>query len=437
MFLKIYNYLFKSYHRPSAKILHFIILFKSIFFNKKTEIMSEKMMLLKNPPISVIFYNSLGRLLILIANSVFIILFNKFFESKIVIDSIENKKNINLKGNNLTPWPLQAMHVFENIKDVDDNTFDLIEKNYQLTVSSLSKHNRFKDSPWWIECREEFKKIFINNNLINRNEFKNFRNNKNTKAALLADQSYFKGNILSRFNKFKSLSLINLYHKLSTKIDINILRSCSESYSGKSYALNYRGQRLSHRVLRYAYYTSQLKKYVNFSNDRTIILDLGGGYGGLSRMLKNEFKNATFIIIEIPEVCAFAHYFLQNNFPESKIGSYQNFLNLKTVHQSDLKQFDFVILPQTMIEKFDDAIIDLSINTTSLGEMTNEVQDYYLVQLERITKKYFYSVNRAESRSDKYNAQGFYDLNFSSRWKSLIYKFSHTYHIEFLGEKND
>ena len=49
----------------------------------------------------------------------------------------------------------------------------------------------------------------------------------------------------------------------------------------------------------------------------------------------------------------------------------------------------FVILPQTCIEKINDKIIDLSINTTSLGEMSNEVQDYYISQLERITKKYF------------------------------------------------
>ena len=66
--------------------------------------------------------------------------------------------------------------------------------------------------------------------------------------------------------------------------------------------------------------------------------------------------------------------------------------------------------------------------------MTNEVQDYYINQLERLTKKYFYSVNRQKVRKDKYNAKGFYDLKFNSRWKSKIYKYSHTYHIEFLGE---
>ena len=36
---------------------------------------------------------------------------------------------------------------------------------------------------------------------------------------------------------------------------------------------------------------------------------------------------------------------------------------------------------------------------------------------------------------DKYNAQGFYDLNFKKRWIAKLYNFTHTYHIEFLGKK--
>ena len=54
--------------------------------------------------------------------------------------------------------------------------------------------------------------------------------------------------------------------------------------------------------------------------------------------------------------------------------------------------------------------------------------------IERIKPKYFYSVNRAKERKDKYNAGGFYNLNFNKRWKSVLYGYTHTYHIEFLGE---
>lgn len=87
-----------------------------------------------------------------------------------------------------------------------------------------------------------------------------------------------------------------------------------------------------------------------------------------------------------------------------------------------------------MMEKFEDETFDLCINTTSLGEMTDEMQQYYIDHIERLSKEYFYSVNRPK-RSKKYNARGFYDFKFNKRWKSIIYNFNHVYHIEFLGKK--
>jgi len=277
MFLKkVYYYLFRSYHRPSAKFLHLLVLLKSLLFNKKSKILSEKFMLLKNPPISTIFYNFFGRFLIISLNFIYIIFFNKFFESKTKIDSSYNKEIPKNMGSDSSPWPNQAMHLFEVLKDLDQISFELIEENYKASILSLESSRYYKDSPWWLECRKEFKSIFLNKeNKINKEELKNFRNNKNTKAALLADQNFLSGNLNNRFNKLKSLSLINLYHKISEVVDINILRSSSESYSGNNYCLNYRGQRLSHRILRYAYYTSQILNNVNFCDEKKkFILDL-------------------------------------------------------------------------------------------------------------------------------------------------------------------
>ena len=69
--------------------------------------------------------------------------------------------------------------------------------------------------------------------------------------------------------------------------------------------------------------------------------------------------------------------------------------------------------------------------------MTDQMQNFYVNQIERLTKKYFYSVNRAKKRVEKYNSNGFYNFTFNNKWTSLIYNYTHTYHIEFLGEKNE
>ena len=55
-------------------------------------------------------------------------------------------------------------------------------------------------------------------------------------------------------------------------------------------------------------------------------------------------------------------------------------------------------------------------------------------QIERVTKKYFYSVNRHKYKMHKYNAQGFYNLKFKKRWNTIIYDFTHTFQLEFLGK---
>ena len=78
------------------------------------------------------------------------------------------------------------------------------------------------------------------------------------------------------------------------------------------------------------------------------------------------------------------------------------------------------------MEKFDNEVFDLIINTTSLGEMTDEMQNYYLKHIERTSKSYFYSVNRAEKELED-NSRGFYDFKFKNRWISKLYKYTHTY----------
>ena len=239
-------------------------------------------------------------------------------------------------------------------------------------------------------------------------------------------------------NKLKSIFLINLYHKLSENISLEVLRTTSDSFIGNNVSLNYRGQRINQRILRYAYYLSQIKRntLLNYE-EKNLFLDIGGGYGGLSRVLKNFYNTSTCVIVELPELCLLSSFFLKSNFPNKKIGTFDDFKKIERISSEDLKKFDFVILPQFFMKKFNDQIFDLIINTTSLGEMTDQMQDYYLNNIERCTKKYFYSVNRAEKRVEKYNSRGFYDFRLKKKWRSILYKFTHTYHIEFLGKRVD
>lgn len=429
---KIINFLFKSYHRPSAKIEHIITFFLSLILNSSSKTFSERMMLLKRPPMSQRYYNFLGRLLMLIFNFINIIIFRNFLSKEIKIESSNNKDKPS-KGSDFSFWPLQPYHYFEKDLELDSNFYEQIYNDYNLSNQEI-KNNNVKDSPWWELCRKEFNEIFLMDKKVNINNLKNFRNNFKTRAALLSDQNFINVNNSKTKNMILSLDLINLYHKLSEKIDLSILRSASESFIGNNLCTIYRGQRLTHRVLRHAYYSSQLSIHCKNFFENKVICDIGGGYGGLIRFLKHQSKNNTFVLVELPEVCLLANYFLKKCFPNSSIGTIKDFKDDQQIDKDKIKEFDFLILPQTFMKKFDQSSIDLFINTTSIGEMDDISQQFYINNIERIKPKYFYSVNRAKERKDKYNAGGFYNLNFNKRWKSVLYGYTHTYHIEFLGE---
>lgn len=432
---KFYHYLKYSYHRPSAKFRHLLVFFYKILYNKKTKVFAERIFLEKNPPESMRFFNLVGRLYVYIKNFLFIILLSRFEDASTYLDDKPSNEKI-LEGNNFYPWPLQADHLFETSdkKYINNIDYELLYLNYKESCAFLESKDSFKENKWWESCREEFKKIFVLSNNVNVENLNNFRRNTETKAEILSDQNFLFSKY-KKVNQIKSLSLINLYHKLSEVIDINILRSASESYCGNNVCLSYRSQRLSYRVLRYAYYLSQIKNHLNLSTQKkNVVVDIGGGYGGLTRTLKNYYTNSTFVIIELPELCLLSYYFLSFSFPKKKIGIFKNFKDFVQIDKNDLIFYDFVILPPPLLELFKENIVDLTINTTSLGEMTDEMQKFYINNIER-TSKYFYSVNRAEERKDKYESKGFYQYLFNKRWKSLIYNFTHTYHVEFLGEK--
>ncbi len=434
MINKFLSFVKHSYHRPTAKVEHLCVLIFKLFLNNKTKLVSEKMMLLKFPPISMVYFNSLGRFIYAFINFLSIIFFRKFFDRSLSIERFDNEeksfKADNKIGDNLSPWPPQAIHNFENQKEVSDDFLDKIFVSYERALKEENK-DELEDSPWWTELRKEFQDIFIESNGLNKKSIRNFRNDINSKSAILKDQNVAISKNNSKFKNMINATLLScLYHKYSEIINLNVLRKVSDSYAGNNSCVIYRGQRLNHRILRYSYYISQLKNKLDFKrNEKITICDIGGGFGGLLRLLKNTYINSTCILVELPETCLLASYFLKKNFPNLKILLYSD-IN-KNVNYKD---YDIVILPQNMIKNLEDKSIDLVLNTSSLSEMKNETQDFYLSQIERITKRYFYSVNRHKYKMRKYNAQGFYNLKFKKRWNTIIYDFTHTFQLEFLGE---
>ena len=273
---KFLSFIKHSYHRPTAKFEHFCVLIFKLFLNNKTKLVSEKMMLLKFPPISMVYFNSLGRFFYALINFLSIILFRKFFDKSIAIEKFDNeektirqKKNV---GDNLSPWPPQAIHNFEDQKEVSDVFLDKIFSSYEKAIEDENKAE-LEDSPWWNELRKEFQGIFLENKGLNKKSIRNFRNDIESKSAILKDQNVAISKKNSKFiNMINATLLACLYHKYSEIINLNTLRAVSDSYAGNNSCVIYRGQRLNHRILRYSYYISQLKNKLDFKQDEKITI---------------------------------------------------------------------------------------------------------------------------------------------------------------------
>ena len=143
MINKFLSFIKHSYHRPTAKLEHFCVLIFKLFLNDKTKLVSEKMMLLKFPPISMVYFNSLGRFFYALINFLSIILFRKFFDKSLSIEKFDNeektirqKKNV---GDNLSPWPPQAIHHFEDQKEVSDDFLHKIFSSYEKAIKDENK----------------------------------------------------------------------------------------------------------------------------------------------------------------------------------------------------------------------------------------------------------------------------------------------------------
>ncbi|EEE40340.1 conserved hypothetical protein [Prochlorococcus marinus str. MIT 9202] len=429
---KLNFYLFKSYHRPSAKIYSLKTFFTKYLYSKSSDIFSERSALLKKPPLALEFYNSLGRIILYVKYSIFIIFTNNYpssSELEIFNGRSSNKKNPNKKLLN----PLKPFHLYDsNDKDIDSVS---LLKNYKKHLNTYRNING--DSEWWVKCRNEFQNLFlVSNEELNLEALKNFRSSYSPSAAILNDSSRLINKKKSpRIQKLMSLRLIMLYHELAERINKNILLVNSESEVGNPPYLKYRNLNITQRNLRFSYYINSLEQNCKeiFSNEDKLILDIGGGYGGLIRAMYHYFPKNTYMICELPETLLLAEYFLRNCFSNKKFLHINDINFLNKNDKSFLLEFDFIFITPDIFYSLQKRIIDLTINTTSLCEMTKSSQQDYIKSIERCSN-YFYSVNRYSSRKDKYDTIGIEDLKFQQKWRPLKVAFTHTYHLEFLGK---
>lgn len=339
-------------------------------------------------------------------------------------------------------WPTPPLYEKPRPAQVDDALMARLRRSYDLAYEWDT--HRFPLSPIWQKSVKDFHERFFDEAGSAKGEaLANFRRKQTgagkPRAGILMDQMEVVDPEVPFWRCFlKAVNLVRTYHNYSAMTDLTVLRSASESFAGNNLCVVYRGQRLSGRLIRHAYYVSQITRLIEFSRgDSPVFLDLGGAYGGLARQLLGQFPKAKAIVVELPEVCVFAGYFLSDAFPGKKVGLLGDLpFHPQDNPRIDIGDYDILVLPTWAIEYLPANSVDVVSNTTSMGEMSREFGEFYIAQIERICRGYFYSNNVAtRDESEGKGEFGYHTWPFADCWMPIHYGRSLSCHHEVLLRK--
>ena len=240
-----------------------------------------------------------------------------------------------------------------------------------------------------------------------------FRNNVITKGL---DNANVPDDALARVHdKWKGI-----YTRLSETIPEKFLRYFQESPIGNPRALAIDGIELTQSSLEYTYMLTHLEPYL--ANVETVV-DIGGGYGGLARLIKLAYPEKKLVLLDLPEVNTIQTYFLGNAFPDATVLGLRDVSHQNVIDPQEIDA-DFLVLPGQLIERLRPSSFQLAINTRSMMEMDLETVSFYVGHMqERIAAGgAFFCVNRYEkkTRLKDYPFDAHWYVSYSEPWPKLI-----------------
>jgi len=200
---------------------------------------------------------------------------------------------------------------------------------------------------------------------------------------------YLSGNISKR-DKLLYLYDVLCRYKLwrSLTVDKYCVRSLASTSIGNPYGFELDGVFVSHGSDYLHYYASEINRLA-VDEDRTVVVELGGGYGGMAYFLIRDSDKTTYVDFDLPENLALTAYYLLRAFPALIVVLYgETELNSDTLRDNRI-----VLMPNFEIAKLSGNSADVVFNSYSLAEMSAEAIHEYIKHMTRISKRYFMHVN--------------------------------------------
>ena len=304
-------------------------------------------------------------------------------------------------------------------------------KNYQIAIEQYINHKEHKH-PHWEHYHKQFRQ-----SINDENAWRNFRRNSISTGLDDANKSHN-----PRYDKQKGYeALEKSIPVVLENIDAELVHLLNDSSVGNPYLFNVHGYRTNSATRDLVYFTRRINEVIPTSlegNDLRIV-DIGGGYGGMLRLLKLMYPASKCYSFDLPESNFITEYYLRNCFPTSTVFTLRDFIESKK-----LEDADFTILPGWHISALPNKTIDLVINTRSMMEMESQTINFYMKEIGRFsrTKGVFYCVNRGKKYNPNWGSKKPYYLHktpFGFKWQVISCSMLRTkqQHVELILNKID
>ena len=414
-----------------------ISLFDTLVYQKQSQFLLHKTNAHRCPYEFILFYNTVGRTLFMFKEFIALVTHNKIFKKSITIDGFDevDYKILYEKGNSELLYPKSPMvQTKETI--IEDTFYEKISKSFILAYSHNSDSKDISNE--WDRISTEFRELFFDkNNKIIKKNLENFRGDPKIYSKIFNNQyTYISKEDGYTKSYLDAIDLVLEYHRFATKIDKEVLASVCESRAGNYLSINYRGKKISEQLLQNLVVANDIIKHVPFSTERrNIVLDIGVGFGGSTRIMSYYTPNTTQILLDLPETLFLTAYYLKYNFPNKKIALLEDIYPYLDNLDEVIEEYDFIIIPPFVLDYIKEKSIDLVINASSLAFMSEEYLNYYLKETKRVLKDggYFYSLNTTE---DSEWGIGSHNWDYQADYLTIMYNYDNRFsYPQWLGKK--
>lgn len=164
--------------------------------------------------------------------------------------------------------------------------------------------------------------------------------------------------------------------------------------------INYKNKVINRNNVRYQscisnlYYMGILNEILK-SKEKQLVLEIGGGYGGLAHHIGDILKDKiTYIIVDLPETLLFSGAYLMVNNPLKKFYVYDKDTFTPELLKKSIFNYDYFLVPNYILQELEMLPeIKLLINMQSFHEMAESQIHQYVEFASKKLKGYIYSNN--------------------------------------------